>query len=293
MRTASHLRRELSARNLARATELSHEQSCSDSPSVLFCADPAGKTHGNFLDASFRRIQAHPAWAARFSKVYTASRNLPTRYDRPTGHGRFPYRELECSPSSDALLMNFFCYPGLLGRPAAQALLGLDHPAQPEFGIRIGVPLHPTPAQRRTQSTLLESYPDRTEIDCRLDDLLLEAKLTETGFQTAPARLVHRYRDLEEVFELDELPRHATGGFLSYQLIRGVLAAHAHQCRFAVLADQRRPDLHEQWFQVIRTVRSFELRARLQLLTSQELASVTPPRLRQFLSSKYGIVAEA
>lgn len=291
MSSAANLRRELSFRGLARAAQLPHERSPSSLPSILFCADEEGKSHGNFLDASFRRIQANPAWAARFSKVYTASRNLPRRYDRSLGQGCSPHRELDCATSSDALLMNIFCYPGLLGRAAAQGLLGLAQAAQPEFGVRIGVPLHLTRAKRK-RSELFESYPDRTEVDCRLADLLLEAKLTETGFQTAPARLVQRYRDLDEVFEVDELPRHAaSGAFLSYQLIRGVLAAHAHQCRFAVLADVRRPDLHEQWFQVICAVRSATLRSRLQILTWQELAAVTPPRVQQFLATKYGILA--
>ena len=289
--TAANLRRELSARNLVRAAQLPHEQSCSSSPSILFCADEAGRTHGNFLDASFRRIQANASWTARLSKVYSASRNLPRRYDRTLAQGRSPHRELDCAHSSDALLMNIFCYPGLFARPSVQSLLGLTQAAQPEFGVRIGVPLQPVQTRRGRPSKSMESHPDRTEIDCRLGDLLLEAKLTETGFQTAPARLVYRYRDLDEVFDPDELPRHAaTGVFLSYQLIRGVLAAHARHCRFAVLADARRPDLQEQWFRVLRAVRSFELRSRLQILTWQELARVTSPRVREFLFSKYGIV---
>ena len=292
MRTAANLRRELSFRNLARAAQLPHEQSCSSSPSVLFRADEDGRTHGNFLNASFRRIQANPAWAARLLKVYTASRNLPRRYDRALVQGRSPHRELDCATSSDALLMNIFCYPGLLGREAVQGLLGLPCAVQPEFGVRIGVPLHPPRSRRSAKPGPVDGHPDRTEVDCRLADLLLEAKLTETGFQTAPARLVARYRDLEEVFELEELPRHpATGAFVSYQLLRGVLAAHAFGCRFAVLADARRPDLHEHWFQVLRAVRSATLRSRLQMLTWQELAGVAPPRVRAFLASKYGIVA--
>lgn len=288
MHTAANLRRELSARSLAYAAKLPHERTWSSSPSVLFCADEIGKSHGNFLDASFRRIHAHPAWAARLSKVYSASRNLPRRYDRTLAQGHSPHRELDCAHSSDALLMNIFCYPGVLARPAVQGLLGLTHAVQPEFGVRIGVPLRLTRTRGR-KSELIDSHPDRTEVDCRLADLLLEAKLTETSFQTAPARLVHRYRDLDEVFDLDELPRHASGAFLSYQLIRGVLAAHAHHCRFAVLADARRPDLHEHWFKVVRAVRSFTLRSHLQIVTWQELAAVTPPRVREFLSCKYGI----
>ena len=289
--TPANLRRELAARNLDRATAHPHEHTSGPTPSVLYTPDPATNTHGNFLDSSFRRIQANPAWVARLSKAYTSSRRIPGRRfladDLPT-HTR---RELDCANSSDALLMNILCYPGLLARPAVQHLLGLDHTAIPNFGVAIGVPLHPSPAQLKKRNAPA-FHPDRTEIDCRLADLLLEAKLTETGFQTAPARLVTRYRDLDEVFDVDELPRHpATGAFLSYQLLRGVLAAHANSCRFAVLCDSRRPDLAEAWFQVLRAVRSFTLRSRLQLLTWQELARTCPPPVRRFLSTKYGILS--
>ena len=258
---------------------------------MLFRRDTGGLTHGNFLDASFRRIEADPAWAARLAKVYTAARNLSHRVEDALDP-HYLRRELDCANSSDALLMNLLCYPGLLARPRVLQLLGLPSAPRPHFGVPIGVPLSLASATRRKRAGSADSRPDRTEIDCRLDDLLLEAKLTETGFQTAPARLVERYRDLHAVFDLDDLPRHPrTGTFLSYQLLRGVLAAHAHGCRFAVLLDRRRPDLAEQWFHVLRAVRSFTLRSRLQLLTWQELAGVVSAPVQRFLESKYGIVA--
>ena len=80
-------------------------------------------------------------------------------------------------------------------------------------------------------------------------------------------------------------------GYASYQLIRGVLAAHAAECSFCVLHDERRPDLREEWFQVMAAVRSAELRVRLKVLTWQELAALLPPALQEFLDLKYGIVA--
>jgi hypothetical protein len=52
------------------------------------------------------------------------------------------------------------------------------------------------PPQRQT---------DRTEIDLKLGDLMAEAKLTETDFQTAHATMIKRYRDLDEVFDEKEL----------------------------------------------------------------------------------------
>jgi hypothetical protein len=123
----------------------------------------------------------------------------------------------------------------------------------------------------------------------KLGDLMVEAKLTETDFQTAPARMIERYRDLSEVFEPGELM--ISGHVRGYQLIRGVLAAHATGGSFCVLCDARRPDMVENWYQVMRAVRSCALRCRLQLLTWQELAAPLPYSLQKFLTAKYGITA--
>ena len=60
----------------------------------------------------------------------------------------------------------------------------------------------------------------------KIGDLMVEAKLTETDFQTAPATMIERYRDLDEVFDREELMM--SGDVVrGYQLIRCVLAAHA------------------------------------------------------------------
>ena len=123
--------------------------------------------------------------------------------------------------------MNVFCYPGVAGSSAVTSLLGIDGAAGPQFGFKARVPLNNGSA-------------DRTEVDMRFGDLLVEAKLTESDFQTKDAATVLRYRDLEEVFELRMLPRvigkpgersaaRSARRFLCYQLIRNVLAAHANQ----------------------------------------------------------------
>jgi hypothetical protein len=130
---------------------------------------------------------------------------------------------------------------------------------------------------------------DRTEVDMAIGSLLFEAKLTETGFQTASMSRVSRYNGLQEVFDLDELPQ-AGNRIHGYQLIRGVLAANATGGRFVVLCDQRRVDLQEIWFRVLRAVISFDLRSRMALLSWQEIAPTLPPVLRTFLADKYGIV---
>jgi hypothetical protein len=173
--------------------------------------------------------------------------------------------------------MNVFCYPKVLGRSALCNLLGVDCNLTPEFGFRPRVPFS-------------DKKFDRTEIDMRLGDLLCEAKLTETGFQTAPLRLLIRYRDLQEVFETDELPVHGDK-VRGYQLIRGVLAAYAAEAPFVLLCDSRRTDLIEQWFSILCTVRSYSFRSKLRLLTWQDIAVTLPRGLRDFLETKYGILS--
>jgi hypothetical protein len=81
---------------------------------------------------------------------------------------------------------------------------------------------------------------DRTEVDMRLGDLLVEAKLTEGDFQKAPKATVRAYRDFSDVFVGEGLPQ-TERDILSYQLIRNVLAPHASDCSFCVLTDARRP----------------------------------------------------
>jgi hypothetical protein len=186
--------------------------------------------------------------------------------------------ELDTCTSSDALLMNIFCYPSVLRDARVCALLGVEPGLSPSFGYRARVPL----ANGRF---------DRTEVDLRLGNLLVEAKLTETDFQSAPKRVLLAYRDFSKVFDSRQLPQ--TGEhYLSYQLLRNVLAAHAQGGSFCVLLDARRPDLVEAWYAVMRCVKPVELRTELRISTWQEVTDAAPRRLRAFLSKKYGIGRE-
>jgi hypothetical protein len=257
----SALRWELSQRNAARAAGWAAEMSYGPVPSIVYAENEAGE-HGNFLPASYKRILEQAGWKARLAKVYTGSRFLPRKADRTR-------RELECANSSDALLMNIFCYPGILRRASLCSLLGIEPGIPPIFGFRPGIPLK-------------NGAEDRSEMDLKLGEL------TEGDFQNARQELVDRYRDLESVFDVDRLPRNKER-FRSCQLIRGALAAHAHAASFAVFCDQRRQDLIEDCFEVMSAVVSAELRCRMSVVTWQELASAMPHKVKTFLAEKYGI----
>jgi hypothetical protein len=146
----------------------------------------------------------------------------------------------------------------------------------PEFGFKPRIPL--------TSGSI-----ERTEIDMKLGSVLFEAKLTEADFQIQDATIVEGYRDLEEVFEVGDLPRRGQK-YRSYQLLRNVLAAHALDFSFCLLLDARRPDLIEDWYEILRCIRTSELRSRCRVLTWQGLAQFLPLRLRKFLDLKYGVV---
>lgn len=273
---AGELRREICARNTAFALKnrLDHVPSYGTVPVTVYAPAPEGKTHGNFYPASYRAILKHETWAARLNKVHTQARSSLPRADRR-------WRELDSCISSDALLMNVFCCTGVCTRPAVAGMLGTDIHDEPEFGYRARVPLI-RPSGR-------EGF-DRTEVDMKLGPLLVESKLTETDFQTAAPELVENYRDVEQVFDLAELPR-ARERYISYQLIRNVLAAQAGALSFCVMLDVRRPDLLEAWHTIMRCVRHADLRTRCKVLTWQELSAALPSGLRKFLQVKYGIAA--
>jgi hypothetical protein len=317
---AARLRAELAERNRVHARGYAHVESYGSDPVIVYV--PEKGRHGNFYLPSFEAILANPAWARRFDKIHSHGRSLP----RPLLDPSRKWRELDSSMSSDALLMNVFCAPGIANSDALRSMLGITGDNGPEFGWKARVPLR-------------NGRVDRTEVDMRWGDLLVEAKLTESDFQCREARIVEAYRDLDDVFDRELLPEvklriyrrraavefaeqfsqeweqpvegaeeiarafHAElesqadaeqpwePGYAGYQLIRNVLAAHATGTSFCVIHDERRPDLREAWFSVMSAVRTADMRMRCKVLTWQEIVPFLPDELSKFLNAKYGIAA--
>jgi hypothetical protein len=269
---ASQLRYELSLRNRAFASErrLSHVESYGGMGVTVYEPQRGRRRHGNFFDESYAAIVAKPEWHRRLDKVHTSGESALPKTQRG-------WKELDSSMSSDALLMNVFCCPGVTENPRTLALLGLEQPVLPEFGFRARVPLK-------------NGNIDRTEVDMKLGNTFFEAKLTEPDFQSTDPKVLAGYRDFNEVFEARELPR-KNRKLVCYQLIRNVLAAYTHEASFCVLLDARRPDLLESWYAVMRCVRPLAIRLRCKVLTWQELSTALPEPLTEFLDRKYGIVA--
>lgn len=185
---AGGLRTELALRNRLFARHHPHVESYGPNPVIVYA--PQDGIHGNFYPSAYSAITAHRQWIRRLDKVHAQCRSLP----RPSIDPARKWRELDSCMSSDALLMNFFCTPEVIASPAIHRMLGLNTDSEPVFGWKARVPLK-------------NGRVDRTEVDIRWGDLLVEAKLTESDFQNRDAALVETYRDLEEVFDLDLLPR--------------------------------------------------------------------------------------
>jgi hypothetical protein len=271
MNCAGSLRRELGhrAEQYARAYGLPYCLSYGQPPTVCFERYCNDSRHGNFLPSTHKAILRNLDWRRRLQKVHSQGRTSLPRNECGI------WRELDACTSSDALLMNVFCNPSVFRDGRVYSILNVRPGVTPEFGIQARVPL--------TNGRF-----DRTEIDMRLGDLLIEAKLTESDFQKAPRATVRAYRDFNEVFDSQDLSQNEHDIF-SYQLIRNVLAAHASDRSFCVLTDSRRPDLIEAWYEVMRCVQPIDLRLRCKVLTWQELAKALPRSLREFLGEKYGI----
>lgn len=267
---AARLRNELTWRAAAWAEsgKVPHEQTFGRSPVILFREEDGD--HGNFFPASYRRICSRPEWSRRLRKPHTTARRLLA------SHGG-ERRELDTAASSDALLMSIFCHPRAFASASPlRHLLATEAPERLQFGFKPRIPL-------------LRQHVECTEVDLRIGDLLIEAKLTESDFQSAPLPRIERYRDFATTFDAEMLPRDSKTWW-HYQLIRGVMAAAADPAtRYCVLCDARRPDLIDAWFTVVSTVRDYALRSRLQLVTWQEIACTLPAAMRLWLQEKYGI----
>ena len=137
--------------------------------------------------AAIEQFSEDHEWRKRLQKVHSQGRrSLPAKDGS--------WRELDSSLSSDALLMNIFCYPGVTRRREVCRILGLEPGSVPEFGFMPRVPL-------------LSEATERTEIDMKLGNKIFEAKLTEGDFQIQRAELVEGYQRSSGIFECRHLPR--------------------------------------------------------------------------------------
>ena len=255
------------ARTWAKRPDVLWYESLGTPATVLFRQSEDGKSHGNFFQKAWTEIKGNPEWSKRLEKDHSQRDGLPLEYQTSA-------MELDSSNSSDALLMNCFCYPGASVRFAG-VLGAIPVDAIPQFGYKARI-------------LLSREKRDETEVDMLLGDTLVEAKLSEKDFTSKPEAIVSRYAALRDVFDVNLLPADENT-FHGYQLIRNVLAAAQHGKRLIVLLDYRRPDLLEHWWQVHAAISAGEIRKRCGVRFWQQLAAAADPEHRDLLQQKYGI----
>ena len=261
------LRKELGRRASAYAKKNSLSIRTSKSGVVIFQANDRTSTHGNFFTPSYKGILKRSEWKSRLGKAHAAAaKSFPKGDD---------IRELDSCMSSDALLMNVFCHPRAGEWKSLKSLLGVTA-TEPYFGFKAGV-------KRNGRG-------DDTEIDMKLEGLVIESKLTEADFQQKTTDIVESYDRFEKVFHKEMLPKSGKGYF-NYQLIRNILAAEQHICRFCLICDGRRPDLVREFYLTVRCVKDEGLRERMGVIFWQEIAKAVGNELKAYMMEKYGLGA--
>ena len=265
---AETLRKELSTLAKTNAGQYKHSLT-SKSGVVIFRADEQTNTHGNFYTPTYKNILAHPEWKKRLERGHqAAARSFPDEKN---------IRQLDSCMSSDALLMNIFCHPDVNRWEGLKSLLGVTT-IVPQFGFKAKVKK--------------SGKGDTSEIDMKLQELLVEAKLTEPDFQRQSPGIVDTYDRLEQVFHMEVLPKQG-GQYLNYQLIRNFLAvAEPAGYRFCLICDSRRPDLVRAFDLMKQFVKDIPLREKIGSITWQQIAqAVEDNDLKAFLRKKYGLGA--
>ncbi len=229
---------------------------------IIFKKDQSKDIHGNFLNSAYRNILGKENWRVRLDKPHPY---FPRKQE---------VKELDSCNSSDALLMNIFCHPRIDKWKSLKKLLGLSEIGEPEFGFLAKVKKN-------------SGQDDATEIDMKLNGILMEAKLTEKDFTRKGKRIVESYDNFKEVFNEELLPQ-SSEDYLNYQLIRNILAAYEHNLSFLLLCDARRPDLVKEFYLTARCVRDDRLRVKCNIVFWQEIAQSVGKELRDFLVEKYG-----
>lgn len=269
MNSSQALRIQLSAKaeTWALLNGIPHYKSLGENPVVLFEGLQQSAGPGNFHPLPWEKIQSNSECADRLRKPHQRKNALPE-------NRRATAFEMDSCNSSDALLMNIFCFPGIIEQISSGISIPLDG-SEPKFGIRPGVPLE-------------SGKMDTTEIDMVINGNFFEAKLTEQSFTTCSKEKLFTYKHVLKVFDLDKLPNDGMN-FTSYQLIRNILAAHHHESWFTVLIDGRRPDLNKVFEQTKSAIMVPELIRRISLITWQQISNSGPGVLRNFLAEKYAI----
>ena len=213
----------------------------------------------NFNKESYCNIMKNENWKTRLNKEHNFLKEDNTL-------------EMQSSNSSDALLMNIFCFPKINNWKGLKNLLEVENFDSIEFGWN--------PFFKN------EKIKFPTEIDMKINKTIFEAKLTETDFTRKEKTHVELYENFNKIFEKKTMKVKADN-YLHYQLIRNVLTAYKYNLNFILLLDESRTDLIKYLFEIILSIKDKNLREKIRFLTWQEIVYECGKELRYFIEEKY------
>lgn len=193
------------------------------------------------------------------------------RLEKPHTYFKDGTKEMQSSNSSDALLMNIFCYPDMMRWKSLAKLLGIYRIEKPVFGWEADF--------------INESKGHRTEIDMKIGNHIFEAKLTEPDFTKCSLDKVKGYIDYEKVFDNDKLEKN---GYIEvYQLVRNILTAYKENFTFTLIVDERRTDLLREFIYTRDSIKIDELKNKIKFITWQEISFNIGKELKEYINKKY------
>lgn len=212
----------------------------------------------NFHHKTWSNIKGNENWLKRSEKKHTHFSD-----------GTF---EMQSSNSSDALLMNIFCFPGFFNWSGPKKILKIDQCKDIQFGWN---------PEFENEN---KNHP--TEIDLKIGDNIFEAKMTESSFTAKEKDVVYSYADFNKVFN-DRNLVDGENSIKHYQLIRNVLTAYKYNYNFTVLLDESRIDLIRDFTEVLKAIKIIDLKQRINFVTWQELVHACGEELREYIIEKY------
>lgn len=211
----------------------------------------------NFNPDSYSNINSNSKWKKRIGKTLT----------------EFPDTlEMQSSNSSDAILMNIFCNPKIIDWKGIKKLFKITDFDEFVFGWK------PYFSNEKSH---------RTEIDLKFNDIIIEAKLTESDFKLKDPEIVEAYDNFSLVFDRTLLELNKNRKYKNYQLIRNILTAYKYKCRFILLVDESRIDLIKEFIKTTNAIKDNSLRNRMDFITWQEITNSVGKTLREYIQTKY------
>ena len=177
----------------------------------------------------------------------------------------------------DTMLMSVFCHPRVSQWEKLNEIFDCDQVLPQLF---CAAPLK-----------IRDSSLDPTSIDLLVGDTFVQTATTERDFTRQRVDVVEKYLYFQEAFHASEL-RRADDKYLSFRVIRNLLAAYQYRKRHALLCDRRRTDLIEAYYNTVEALRDDALRSQCRVVFWQDLLSGIDSDISNFIETRFNLLPE-